>query len=133
MDNADRQAQRVTVCRDCSHMAAPCLPGLELLKHIQAAIGEAGVLSGDFGLEGSVSMTRCARTCMIIFQATVNATFVFGDMCDDIGELVSLARIHQALPAAVASDNRCADLRGGTPARWPAAILASERPRTLLQ
>lgn len=136
MDNAYRQAQRITVYTDCTHMAAPCLPGLELLRHVQAAIDQASVVSDDFSLEGRVCMARCARPCTIAFQATSSATFVFGDMSDeaDIGELVSLARLHQASQGTAASDGRCADRIGDkTLGRRPAAILGCEQPRTLLQ
>ncbi|MDL2397663.1 DUF1636 domain-containing protein [Rhizobium mayense] len=136
MDKAKEQTHRITVCTDCRHTGAPCRPGLELLKHLQAAIARAGAaLSDDFSLQGSVCMAGCERPCTVAFQATAKATYLFGDIGGeaDIGALVSLAELYRDRPDGMTREGeRPRALSGKTLARIPAAIVSAERQATLL-
>ncbi|MFS8113620.1 DUF1636 domain-containing protein [Rhizobium jaguaris] len=137
MDKAKEQTHRVTVCTDCRHTGAPCRPGFDLLKRLQAAIAQAGtVLSEDFSLQGSVCMAGCERLCTVAFQATAKATYLFGDIKGeaDISALVSFAQLYRDRPDGLTREGeRPRALGGKTLARIPAAIVAVERLPALLQ
>lgn len=137
MDKAKAAAHRITVCTNCRHVGRPCRPGLDLLKHLQAAISQAGrTLSDDFSLEGSVCMAGCERPCTVAFQATAKATYLFGDIEDaaDIGALVSFARLYRDRPDGLTREcERPTALGGKTLARIPAAIVSAEYQLSPLQ
>ncbi|AYG59484.1 DUF1636 family protein [Rhizobium jaguaris] len=137
MDKAKEQTHRITVCTDCRHTGAPCRPGFDLLKRLQAAIAQAGtVLSEDFSLQGSVCMAGCERPCTVAFQATAKATYLFGDIKGeaDISALVSFAQLYRDRPDGLTrKGERQRALGGKTLARIPAAIVAVERLPALLQ
>jgi predicted metal-binding protein len=137
MDNAQPQAHLITVCTDCRHMGGPCRPGLELLKHLQTALAEAGpAVSDEFVLEGSVCMAGCARPCTVSFQASAKATYLFGDIesSGDVEALVSFAKLYRDRNDGMTrAGERPRMLGDKTLARIPAAILSSERRSAPLQ
>ncbi len=137
MDKEKEATHRITVCTNCRHFGKPCRPGLDLLRHLQAAISQAGaMLSDDFSLEGSVCMAGCERPCTVAFQATAKATYLFGDIEDaaDIGALVSFARLYRDRPDGLTRESeRPRALGGKTLARIPAAIVSAERRLVALQ
>ncbi|MBN8952356.1 MULTISPECIES: DUF1636 domain-containing protein [unclassified Rhizobium] len=137
MDKAKEAMHRITVCTNCRHVDRPCRPGLDLLKHLQAAMSEAGeALSDDFSLSGSVCMAGCERPCTVAFQARAKATYLFGDIEDatDIGALVAFARLYQDRPDGLTRESeRPSALGGKTLARIPAAIVAAEYQPSPLQ
>ncbi len=137
MDNTKETTHRITVCTNCRHVGKPCRPGLELLKHLQMAISQAGAaLADDFCLEGSVCMAGCERPCTVAFQATAKATYLFGDIEDanDIDALISFARLYRDRPDGLTRESeRPRALAGKTLARIPAAIVSAERQLVVLQ
>ena len=137
MDKAKEATHRITVCTNCRHVGAPCHPGLKLLKHLQAAIAQAGAaLSDDFSLEGSVCMAGCERPCTVAFQETAKATYLFGDIAGeaDIEALVSFGELYRDRPDGLTREGeRPKMLDGKTLARIPAAIVSAERQAALLQ
>ena len=137
MDKAKEATHRITVCTNCRHVGAPCRPGLDLLKHLQAAIAQAGAaLSDDFSLQGSVCMAGCERPCTVAFQETAKATYLFGDIAGeaDIEALVSFAELYRDRPDGLTREGeRPKMLDGKTLARIPAAIVSAERQAALLQ
>ncbi|SCB08108.1 DUF1636 family protein [Rhizobium hainanense] len=137
MDKAKDTTHRITVCTNCRHVGKPCRPGLDLLKHLQLAISQAGAaLADDFSLEGSVCMAGCERPCTVSFQATAKATYLFGDIEDasDIDALVSFAKLYRDRPDGLTREGeRPTALGGKTLARIPAAIVSAERQLVVLQ
>ena len=137
MDNAKEAAHRITVCTNCRHVGKPCRPGLDLLKHLQAAMAQArAALSDDFSLEGSVCMAGCERPCTVSFQATAKATYLFGDIEEgaDIGALISFAQLYRDRPDGLTRESeRPTTLGGKTLARIPAAVVSAERQSVSLQ
>ncbi|MGY5805169.1 DUF1636 family protein [Rhizobium sp. LEGMi12c] len=137
MDKAKDTTHRITVCTNCRHVGKSCQPGLDLLKHLQLAISQAGAaLADDFSLEGSVCMAGCERPCTVSFQATAKATYLFGDIEDasDIDALVSFAKLYRDRPDGLTREGeRPTALGGKTLARIPAAIVSAERQLVVLQ
>lgn len=137
MDKAKETTHRITVCTNCRHVGKPCRPGLDLLKHLQLAIFQAGAaLADDFSLEGSVCMAGCERPCTVSFQATAKATYLFGDIEDasDIDALVSFAKLYRDHPDGLTREGeRPTALGGKTLARIPAAMVSAERQLVVLQ
>ena len=137
MEKAKETTHRITVCTNCRHVGKPCRPGLDLLKHLQLAISQAGAaLADDFSLEGSVCMAGCERPCTVSFQATAKATYLFGDIEDasDIDALVSFAKLYRDRPDGLTREGeRPTALGGKTLARIPAAIVSAERRLVVLQ
>lgn len=131
MDDENDRTHRIVVCTDCRHFGGPCKPGLELVARLQAAVRDAGpLLADDFSIEGTVCTAACERPCTVGFQASGKAAYLFGDIgeCDDIAALVSFAQFYRDRPNGMSRAGEPPKaLNGKTPARVPAAIVASEQ------
>lgn len=86
----------IIVSTNCPYRQAACRPGVDLMKHLNAAIAtgaETALLDDDFALAGNVCVKRCGRDCLVGFHATAERCYVFGDIRagSDIDALVASA------------------------------------------
>ena len=86
-------AQRIRLCIDCRHQGEACLPGLMLMGRLTAAIDSAK-LGAEFEISGTAQITACSRPCQLVWRATAQGAWVFGDVADDVDleDLVARAR-----------------------------------------
>ncbi len=108
---------RTLFCQPCRHTGQPCGPGLALLGQLRLAIAAAGPRAG-FELTGSARLEGCIRPCPVVWRASAEAGWLFGDVepGEDVEALVDLAA-------------RCRRAEEGgrpqAPAAGPAAILVT--------
>ncbi len=89
---------QVPLFLSCRHKDQPCGPGPALIAGMQKALAMAG-LSDAFEVSGTACTAGCDRPCTVAWQASVKATWSFGDIDpdQDIDDLVAFAKPYQRL------------------------------------
>jgi len=95
MDDAPRPAKpalaqhQLVTCTTCVHVGGHCDPGFRLMARLRQAVEALGT-GADFEISGTVTLTACQRSCRLVWRATTEATWVFGDVSEasEIGDLV---------------------------------------------
>lgn len=121
---------KITVCTDCRFTGGPCLPGAALIERLNHSIAALGApLDRDFSIAGTVCMSACTRPCTIAFQATGEATYLFGDIApeEDIDDLVRFATTYAERDDGLTrAGERSSGQKMKVLDHIPAAILVSE-------
>jgi predicted metal-binding protein len=116
---------QILVCQTCRHKDRACLPGLELMDKLRAALATAA-LDADFEVSGTACMAGCDHPCTVAWRATAKATYLFGDIDpdQDIDDLVAFAHLYQRLEDGwCRAEDRPGKLAEHVLARIPAALI----------
>ena len=69
----EQMRHNILVCQACRHTGSPCLPGIELLTKLRAAIQASG-LGAAFEVSGTACLAACARRgyqpCTVAWRAS---------------------------------------------------------------
>lgn len=128
----EQMRHNILVCQACRHTGSPCLPGIELLTKLRAAIQASG-LGAAFEVSGTACLAACARRgyqpCTVAWRASEKATWAFGDIDPDadIEALVEFSRLYSARENGWAKAGDWPEtLQERALARIPAAIVVTE-------
>ena len=113
---------RIIVCTLCRDVPTGIRSGESLCADLRsrlAACQEPAVAHG-FTIEGVECMAGCARPLTVAFQAPGKASYLFGSIDADAGDLVRFARLYASLADGWCnSGQRPPRLAGKTLARIP--------------
>lgn len=88
------KSHKTTICTMCKHRGDICRPGYELISKLRNAVAAAnGMVEDDFCIAGTAHLPGCNRSCTVAYHATLQETWLFGDVepNEDIDELLSFA------------------------------------------